>query len=69
MPGIALAVIAIAFLVIFLIPQKSICRKCGKEKARIVQKRTSEKGSVRIDYTYLYCTSCGEKECVGFERV
>ena len=69
MEGIDIAVIGIALLVLLLIPQKSICRKCGKQKARIVQKRTSGKGSVRIDYKYLHCLNCGEKECVGFERV
>lgn len=69
MTDIALAVMAIALLVLFLVPQKSICRKCGKQKARLVQERTSGKSSVIIDYKYLHCLNCGEKECVGFERV
>lgn len=69
MAGLALAVVAIAILVLFLVPQKHICKKCGKQKARLVQERTSRKSSVRIDYKYLHCLSCGEKECVGFEKV
>jgi len=69
MSGLDFAVVAIVILVLLLIPQKHICRKCGKEKAKLIQERTSEKSSVRIDYTYLHCSSCGEKECVGLERV
>lgn len=69
MPGLALAVMAIMLLVLFLIPQKYVCKKCGSGKANLVQERTSEKNSVRFDLLYIDCPNCGEKECVGLVRV
>lgn len=69
MAGIALAVMAMMLLVLFLLPQKYVCKKCGSGKANLVQERTSEKSSVRFDLRYIDCPSCGDKECVGMRKV
>ena len=69
MAGLALGVMAIVLFVLFLIPQKYVCKKCGSGKANLVQERTSEKSSVRFDLRYINCPSCGEKECVGMGKV